>query len=262
MIKLFRRIRQNLLSEGKTGKYFKYAIGEIILVVFGILIALYINNRSNYIKDRKEEAIILRSIHKDLLTSKDEIQNVIGKQKRTVRKTDSLITLFEYYQSGMNKDSLVKANEENVGNYLTKGVFQWFRAEPVTGTYDALIGSGKTELIRSNELKRKLAEYSTIVKSGFEDQGTATSLLSLIIDKQSQYVGSDIWVFDKRRRNEGFIFTDESARNEAIHKMLTDYPFEGLIIQQRSIEGLRLYNQEQLLEFTDELIAIIEKEIN
>ena len=39
MIKFFRKIRQNLLSQGKTGTYFKYAIGEIILVVIGILIA-------------------------------------------------------------------------------------------------------------------------------------------------------------------------------------------------------------------------------
>ena len=44
MIKFFRKIRQNLLMENKTGKYFKYAIGEIVLVVIGILIALQINN--------------------------------------------------------------------------------------------------------------------------------------------------------------------------------------------------------------------------
>lgn len=44
MIKFFRNIRQNLLSEGKTGRYLKYAFGEIILVVIGILIALQINN--------------------------------------------------------------------------------------------------------------------------------------------------------------------------------------------------------------------------
>ena len=43
MIKFFRKIRQNLLMENKTGKYFKYAIGEIILVVIGILIALQLN---------------------------------------------------------------------------------------------------------------------------------------------------------------------------------------------------------------------------
>ena len=44
MIKFFRKIRQNLLMENKTGKYLKYAIGEIVLVVIGILIALSINN--------------------------------------------------------------------------------------------------------------------------------------------------------------------------------------------------------------------------
>jgi hypothetical protein len=44
MIKFFRQIRQNLIMKNNTGKYFKYAIGEIILVVIGILIALQINN--------------------------------------------------------------------------------------------------------------------------------------------------------------------------------------------------------------------------
>ena len=44
MIKFFRHIRKSLLMENKTSKYFKYAIGEIILVVIGILIALQINN--------------------------------------------------------------------------------------------------------------------------------------------------------------------------------------------------------------------------
>lgn len=43
MIKFFRTIRQNLIMENKTGKYLKYAIGEIVLVVIGILIALSIN---------------------------------------------------------------------------------------------------------------------------------------------------------------------------------------------------------------------------
>ncbi|MEN2281330.1 DUF6090 family protein [Algoriphagus sp. SE2] len=44
MIKFFRKIRYNLMSENNTSKYVKYAIGEIVLVVIGILIALQINN--------------------------------------------------------------------------------------------------------------------------------------------------------------------------------------------------------------------------
>jgi hypothetical protein len=59
MIKLFRKIRQDLLNEGKTSKYFKYAIGEIILVVIGILIALSINNWNENRKATIEETAIL-----------------------------------------------------------------------------------------------------------------------------------------------------------------------------------------------------------
>lgn len=50
MIKFFRKIRQNLLMENKTGKYLKYAFGEIILVMIGILLALQVNNWN---EDRK-----------------------------------------------------------------------------------------------------------------------------------------------------------------------------------------------------------------
>lgn len=68
MIKFFRHIRQNLLSEGKTGKYLKYAIGEIVLVVIGILIALWINTKNQeYAQQQKIDAILVK-IQNDLLT--------------------------------------------------------------------------------------------------------------------------------------------------------------------------------------------------
>lgn len=66
MIKLFRRIRQQLLSEGKTSKYFKYAIGEIVLVVIGILIALQINNWNEKQKEKTLERKVLIELMKSL----------------------------------------------------------------------------------------------------------------------------------------------------------------------------------------------------
>ncbi|MFT5941322.1 hypothetical protein [Sediminicola arcticus] len=63
MIKLFRRIRQNLLTENKFNKYLLYAIGEIVLVVIGILIALQINNLN-------EESKINTSVAKHLIILK------------------------------------------------------------------------------------------------------------------------------------------------------------------------------------------------
>ena len=74
MIKFFRKIRQNLLNEGKTAKYFKYAIGEIVLVVIGILIVLQINNWNEERKDQNKLLNIYRLISIDIDNDIEELQ--------------------------------------------------------------------------------------------------------------------------------------------------------------------------------------------
>ena len=73
MIKFFRKIRQNLLIENKTGKYFKYAIGEVVLVVIGILIALQINNWNEARKLQNTMKSVYSIIKTDLLS---DIKNI------------------------------------------------------------------------------------------------------------------------------------------------------------------------------------------
>ena len=65
MLTFFRRIRKELLVSGDTRKYVLYAIGEIALVVIGILIALQVNNGNQNSMDRKQEKLLLREIHSD-----------------------------------------------------------------------------------------------------------------------------------------------------------------------------------------------------
>ncbi|WCO03571.1 DUF6090 family protein [Psychroserpens ponticola] len=86
MIKFFRKIRQNLLMENKTGKYFKYAIGEIILVVIGILIALSINNWNEDRKAKTYEEQVYTQIYKDIKADSLNLSLVIKyyKQKDTL----------------------------------------------------------------------------------------------------------------------------------------------------------------------------------
>ena len=73
MIRFFRKIRFKLMSENKTGKYFKYAIGEIILVMVGILLALQVNNWNENRKKRLEEITILENIKQDLTLDEADI---------------------------------------------------------------------------------------------------------------------------------------------------------------------------------------------
>jgi len=77
MIKFFRKIRQNLLSEGKTGKYLKYAFGEIVLVMVGILLALQVNNWNELRKKEKAEIQLYHKIIADLNTEYAVIERKI-----------------------------------------------------------------------------------------------------------------------------------------------------------------------------------------
>ena len=65
MIKFFRRIRKSLLMENKTGKYFKYAIGEILLVMIGILLALQVNNWNENRKHLKQQDFLFTQLLSD-----------------------------------------------------------------------------------------------------------------------------------------------------------------------------------------------------
>ena len=69
MIKFFRHIRRSLIQENKMGKYFKYAIGEILLVVIGILIALQINNWTEQNTIHKTQEKHLRAIKNEIINN-------------------------------------------------------------------------------------------------------------------------------------------------------------------------------------------------
>jgi hypothetical protein len=106
MIKFLRKIRYDLMSENKSGKYFKYAIGEIILVVIGILIALQINNWNEATKNQNEELKLLQEMHNNLKNDlKDCIWNI---SKQEDLKASNLAVLNHLEEAIPINDTLKK----------------------------------------------------------------------------------------------------------------------------------------------------------
>jgi len=91
MIKFFRKIRYNLMETGKTGKYFKYAIGEIVLVVIGILIALSINNWNEGRKNDQKESLLIKNIIEDLNLDSVHINQSLNELTNQLDVVDDLI---------------------------------------------------------------------------------------------------------------------------------------------------------------------------
>ena len=147
MIKFFRHIRKSLLMEHKSAKYLKYAIGEIVLVVIGILIALSINNWNNDTIKRSES----NQFNKRLLAEVNEnfdltIKN-IKKIKELINSSKAILELFNKQPT----DSNLKALDSLL--YITiEGVKIKFR----TGTLIEGLSTGKVALIEADVLKSKL----------------------------------------------------------------------------------------------------------
>ncbi len=128
MIKFFRKIRQNLLMENKTGKYFKYAIGEILLVVIGILIALGLNNWNEDRKSIRTSTILLKEIVEDLKSDTvafnaaynsvlEQIQNeewALARQDYEINHVEQLWDCFSgwYYDYYINERTFQKIQND------------------------------------------------------------------------------------------------------------------------------------------------------
>ena len=151
MIKFFRKIRYDLMGKNKTGKYLIYAIGEILLVVIGILIALSINNWNDNRKDRIAEKELYRTLIGSL---ESDLQDVRAKSK----KIDSAIVGQKIFITESLEE--VKArltNEEffkliwQVGNTSSSFV-------PNISLYSKISQNKQIDLIQSEELQRKVTE--------------------------------------------------------------------------------------------------------
>ncbi|MGS2727146.1 DUF6090 family protein [Psychroserpens sp. BH13MA-6] len=147
MIKFFRKIRQNLLSEGKTGKYLKYAIGEIILVVIGILIALSINNWNERKKEKEGLNQYLSSLKENIKEDIQVLDSLIKRRELIVNRSKK--EQLNFLNKTFNFDDTRWALSSYVDFYL----------QPNTSAYDALKNSPYLGKINGSSLNNLIIDY-------------------------------------------------------------------------------------------------------
>jgi hypothetical protein len=239
------------MEKNNTGKYLKYAIGEIVLVVIGILIALQINNWNEERKRANQEHKILLDLRSDFRESRERLVATMDMQQKVVKNSNALVLAYEGKTPIPPNDSIKL--------YLAYGAFAWYRAELITGAYDALINTGNSELIRNRDLLRKLADYYSILNSGFEDQESSmenimnmeriieTALLPLAMPKLRKRIGLDT--------------IPNPHEDEAIAFLFKQDAFFGHLYQKTILEHLRYTIQQDLLTRIEEILRIIDDEL-
>ncbi|NQU34370.1 MAG: hypothetical protein HQ521_14155 [Bacteroidetes bacterium] len=155
MINPFRNIRLSLPSEMRTGKYLKYAIGEIFLVVIGILIAVNINNWNENRKTRTIEVNYLRNIQADLNTELKNNDSYIKEHNQKAILGYNLMT------TPVGKTKSEQLNLDMKRHY----VHGWKNFIPTNNTFKELISSGQLNSISSDSIKYYLLEIDKIYAS-------------------------------------------------------------------------------------------------
>ena len=238
MIKFFRKIRQQLLTENKISKYLIYAIGEIVLVVIGILIALSINNWNENRKLENEELNLLLEVKSNLEITLKNFKN------DTLFNTKNIIQLrkIEHYI-----DEDLAYNTELDSSF---GMFgQWASPYPITTAYTTLKTKG-LDIISNKSLRNEIVnmyEFEFVILHNDYDKG------------EWGIIGNANLFLNKHIRSKN---SKQSARPndfEFLKDLIEFRNILGKIIAQRET-GLRMYKL--AMAPMEDLIAHLDKELN
>jgi len=152
MINFLRRIRRDLINENKTSIYLIYAVGEVVLVVFGILIALQIDNWNENKRIRNTEQQYLLALKEEFSFNKGELESIMNRNKLNF---DYALRILD--NTGPENPEIT---DEKFGRLLTNSLSRETQFDPSQGVLDEIISSGKLGIFSSKELKFALSSWS------------------------------------------------------------------------------------------------------
>lgn len=177
MLKFFRKIRRRLFLENNFSKYLLYAIGEILLVVIGILIALQINNWNQAKQNQKLEVDYLKGIKRNLNDDISELNRLF--------KSDTL--MFDAYAFLIK--TLNGSNYKSKGREIASGLYTiarltWFEGQNVV--FEDLKYSGNLNLIQSDSIRHSIQIYYRLFDEVVKQEDMNNSRIIIYKDRFAQ----------------------------------------------------------------------------
>ena len=217
--------------ENKTGKYFKYAIGEIILVVIGILIALQINNWNENQKASKLEKSYYCLLLDDIEQDKAQIKVLLENNEKRVESSNRAINIIQ--SENINLPELGKESLLSRRDLLESFI-------PNSSTYEDIKSSGNINTLKDKQIRKSLNKYLKKVE-GFNN--TMLANVTLITDRLTQF---EDWfdagiihssykeIFPKEIQDKLSLDLIDNIRDETKARLYEDLVIEGIMLRRRS----------------------------
>ncbi len=251
MIKFFRHIRKDLMEKNKTGKYLKYAIGEIILVVIGILIALSINNWNEGNKQQlRTENLILR-LEKQISQNIEKAQKEKENIKNQVEQMTSLMLMI---------GNPLKAFDQTELDYIMDRSLLDHRLSLDLNTLAEAQDNGEIATIKNDSLRIALYKLSTLFKNIEQRQKIANAdnlnFMQPYFYKNinGRNIASNI------NKNYKEKIGDSKLKNHNYAKILNDREFENMLDVRIFYAQSMVVYYEELEEYLEYIKELLDKE--
>jgi len=260
MIKFFRHIRQRMLKENRFSRYFIYAIGEIVLVMVGILLALQVNSWNEQRKMVKAEQVLLIQLRTDFRSDLEQLEGKIASGSHIVSASSVALQYLDN-PTDVNRDSLFK----NLSAILGWPTFK--------ETKNDMNNTGRLQLIQNEELRSMLSHWPTeVIRVQETEQEIKSLYLDVILPFTIEFgiAREMVLSFYADTANLGFLLDrktfehlqlDRSNKAPPLEEILNSVQLEGILMNTMTINELSNWESATLKNIIIRILALLDEEI-
>ena len=243
MIRLFRKIRHQLLSEDRYSVYLLYASGEIILVVIGILFALQIDNWNENRVKRNTEQLLIGNLKQEISANLERLDEAMLYHSKSREGAKQIL---EFYSGVKSKE-----NYQDVDSLMA--LIQWaWTYDPSMGALNSIKMSGHLNSVQNAELRAMITTYEDRINDAKEE---GKLIQDLIVDKFIPSVNQYVSLYQRVRYLGDEYVVGPSSFSPDYDGLFKDRNLEGII------HYIFIWRLEELKE-EEQLKLMMEKFIN
>lgn len=265
MFRFLSHIRQRLIMENRSRKYLFYMLGEVVIVIVGILIALQVDNWNQQRQERNEAHVFLERLKNEFLANRKQLVQKIEMREQALGSTRELIRFV---------DSPPGVFADNQIDSLLARAMPVYTFDPSMGILNQLTSTDKLTLLQSEALNDKLSKWNSMIQDFKEDENMYNSYNHNhfrpfiyknyngrdIINSRIRYrVISPILLADPELVNREIGFSDHPANTAFLR---SSREFESYLAFMVSWIALINTQSEGLLQYIDSVLDIIDQELN
>lgn len=188
MLRFFKKLRSQNLSKGSIRKYVLYVLGELLLIVTGIVIAVQINNLNNNRKLRDSEQLYLQRLLTDVKSDLDRFNFLDSMTNKSLNTTNQVLEALG--------QTLTREEKLEVINI---GFLNFYALNPNTATYQEMVNTGRMYSTANQQLRSRIIYYYNNLEKDHNYFEYGNSRVKDYMDRETM---SDYWLIKRKLRSE------------------------------------------------------------